>query len=581
MIIVWAIRGDKTESPSKNQPAPEREYVKRENKDEPEKIFRRRATDRRIEQEYPTEEGAPSTSAEEGISDRNPIDDQIELPFTANEIIADGSRFKLYKRTLINSEIYAKKGDFETAISLYTGVKDRILDNDIKNKIESNIFYLNSFKKKKEADFKKKIESIYRGQQPEITQKIEIAPAPPPTINITLPEKSLINTEEIMGQISNRINNELTNLTELSTMKDEFNSLKNRIEELSAERDKTTDELNRLKGMQEDKLTPENKEFLKEIKDRIDNLSDVKIAMDELHGKINEIKSLGIPESEKQPAIIPAKYDSPVPVHFDPQPVLDILDKIDRQRRYEKLDEKTEHKQIEDLDSSYKDLLNKVSNLEEKIGSTGAPIKDKPAAEETEYKHDETVKSEKEVERHFDAEEDPNEFDLLSEIGKIKDDSTITDEEIFEKILRDDKKGKDTKDFEIVGEAESNEPDFTSIDPISASKLKSDQDFYKKFISTDRVKKRELPILKVSYDFKKLPDEFSLSREKNILEYAFYKYKPMLQRADEFIKNRHVKDAINYYKVVLDQNIPIEFKAMLRRNIKDLSEYLEKYFASE
>ena len=85
----------------------------------------------------------------------------------------------------------------------------------------------------------------------------------------------------------------------------------------------------------------------------------------------------------------------------------------------------------------------------------------------------------------------------------------------------------------------------------------------------------------MSFDFKKLPDEFSLSREKNILEYSFYKYKPMLQKADEFIKHRQVRDAINYYKVVADQNIPVEFKAMIRKNIRDLTEYLEKYLSSE
>mgnify|MGYP006309006633 FL=1 len=93
--------------------------------------------------------------------------------------------------------------------------------------------------------------------------------------------------------------------------------------------------------------------------------------------------------------------------------------------------------------------------------------------------------------------------------------------------------------------------------------------------------KKELPILKVTYDFKKLPDDFSLSKEKNILEYSFYKYKPMLEKAEEYIKKRRVRDAINYYKVVMNQNIPPEFKLMLRRNINDLVEYLEKYLTAD
>jgi hypothetical protein len=41
-----------------------------------------------------------------------------------------------------------------------------------------------------------------------------------------------------------------------------------------------------------------------------------------------------------------------------------------------------------------------------------------------------------------------------------------------------------------------------------------------------------------------------------------------------------MKDAINYYKVVMDQDIPHEFKEMLSQNIKDLNEYLTKYYTS-
>ena len=112
-------------------------------------------------------------------------------------------------------------------------------------------------------------------------------------------------------------------------------------------------------------------------------------------------------------------------------------------------------------------------------------------------------------------------------------------------------------------------------------KKEDDARFYRKFLQHNRRKARELPILKVSYDFSKLPDEFSLAREKNILEYSYYKYKPMLERAAEYLKKRKVKDAINYYKVVMSQNIPPEFKSMIRKNIGDLTEYLEKYLTTD
>ena len=557
LIIAWAIRGEKTAVPSKDsvsdrqqKDGQDRIFTRREADrriEEPDKIFRRREADRKIENEYPAEEISPAPAEENVYSKKSP-DAQIEVPFSASEIIADGSRFKLYKRTLINSEIYAKRGDFETAISLYNGVKERILDNDIRDKIESNLFYLKSFMQKREDDLKKKIESLYTNPVSQMQQelKLKIEGIIPPTITVNFPDKNLIDTNEIVDKISEQINDKLSNLTEAVE-----------------EHEKVSNEISELNEKQEDDLSQENKEILKDIQDmkeQIDSLSDIKRAMDDLQDKINDIKTPPIPETTKEPAIIQAKYDSPIPIHFDPQPVLDLLEKLDQRRKDDVLSDKNLYeKNVPEKDVSDKNLSDKT-----------LPDKQTKPEEKKKHKPDEILKSEKEVEHHHDAEEDPNEFDLLKDIDKVKDDSTITDEEIFEKILQNDEKEKGASDFEIVGDTMPEESEFTSDDPAAAHRSKSDQDFYKKFISTNRIKKRELPILKVSYDFKKLPDEFSLSREKNILEYAFYKYKPMLQRADEFMKNRHVKDAINYYKVVLDQNIPIEFKAMIRKNIKDL-----------
>ena len=138
----------------------------------------------------------------------------------------------------------------------------------------------------------------------------------------------------------------------------------------------------------------------------------------------------------------------------------------------------------------------------------------------------------------------------------------MSDDEIFEKILREDR-GKTKEDFEIIGEKKDRRDEsFTTPDEMDQVQ-QEDASFYRKLLSTTKRKKKELPILKVSYDFTKLPDEIGLSREKNIIEYAFYKYKPMLEKANEYIKKRKVRDAINYYKVVMSQNIPPEFKSMI------------------
>ena len=55
----------------------------------------------------------------------------------------------------------------------------------------------------------------------------------------------------------------------------------------------------------------------------------------------------------------------------------------------------------------------------------------------------------------------------------------------------------------------------------------------------------------------------------------------MLEKANEYLQKRKVKDAINYYKVVMAQNIPPEFKTMIRTNINDLTEYLEKFLSAD
>lgn len=771
MILAWAIFSNRQET---ILPAPPVEG--KDQPEEPEKILRRRSSDRAIEKEYPEEKlesGAPT----ESFAEKGDLSGQIKLPFPANDIIPERSRFKLYKRALINSEIYAKRGDIETAISLFKGVKERILDDDIRSKIESNINYLNHFRHRREEDFKKRTEASLSMQQPgELRLKID-GPVPQ-TINIGVPEKNLINTDEIISRISGQIAKELGSLkseidrlkskpeekldlddfAEFSSLQNELNSLKIRIEELTEERSSTVQELEKLREKYENetaKGSPDNGEILQDIRKEIDNLSQLKHSLDSLHNKVEDISLTKIPESLTRPTIIQAKYDAPIPVHFDPKPVLEILDKLNQYRKDDKdlIEEfevpaeiKSDDLTLEELDaikdevpaetktpgdehlfpadelsepveqteepvtadeltileaeellnegpvieeeekpeeetlftepetpaeelpeftvSDQKDaddgalfvepetiaeeilpsdevlhelasdlsddeieqittdditpqaadkpeeiskpdenreeesLTNKTPPVETLPDETPAPETphietqpdEKPAVEtppvETppdDITPDETLRLEKEreIEKLSDAEEDPNDFDLLSDLGKVKDESTLTDDDIFEKILRDDKIKSDDSDFEIIGDIQKDEQEISFNDTILDGKKKAEQDFYRKFIKADRIKKRELPILKVSYDFKKLPDQFSLSREKNILEYSFYKYKPMLSKADEYIKQKRVRDAINYYKVVLDQNIPIEFKAMIKRNIRDLTEYLEKYLSSE
>lgn len=638
LILAWAIFSNKPEPVVQTKTEPPKPEI-----DEPERILRRRSSDKAIEKEYPAERINADTAAE-NLYDKEDITGQIKLPFPPNDIIPDGSRFKLYKRALINSEIYAKRGDIETAISLFNGVKERILDYDIRSKIESDINYLNHFRHRRDADFKKRVESASSPLQPGSGElRLRIDGPVPQTINIGLPEKNAFNADEIVHKLSDQITRELGNLKndierlkskpeekldlddfeEFNALQQEFKNLKKQLQELTDERINTLKELNDLRELKFEELqkefqkdqVPENKEILQEIRKDIDNLLDLRHSLDSLHNKIEGISALSIPESKTQPTIVQAKFDAPLTEQADeipeeekekpvsPEVIEELSDKINEiESKYieqketikDLTKEVAEKESIKDLlEQITQKLYNDDSNRENKAAieteeefeeylrpSDDEAQKDQAATEQI-LKSALEKEREKEIQKHIDAEEDPNAFDLVSDIGKVKDDSTLTDEDIFEKILKDEKNKNDDSAFEILGDRQKEDNEITFNNSILQGKMKAEQDFYKKFIKADRILKKELPILKVSYDFKKLPEEFSLSREKNILEYSFYKYRPMLAKADEYIKDRHVKDAINYYKVVLDQNIPIEFKAMIKKNIRDLTEYLEKYLSSD
>jgi len=90
----------------------------------------------------------------------------------------------------------------------------------------------------------------------------------------------------------------------------------------------------------------------------------------------------------------------------------------------------------------------------------------------------------------------------------------------------------------------------------------------------------DTPFITITYDFSKIPHQYALSKDHNILEYAYYKYKPMLVKAQRFIRKKQITKALNYYRVIRDQQIPETLRNMVDKNIQDISEYLEKYLMS-
>ncbi len=738
-ILFWALSGEKGDVPVIE------EKPEKPGEDSPDKIFRRRAADKEIEEESKyhrrkTDEPLPPESHE--------IDDSFDLPYLTDEVFSPSSRSRVYRRTLMNAEIYARKGDFTTAISLYEGVRSRIGDAEALYKIESDIDYLKNYKAKVKSaspsshgiqqkrtggnevkfnidgevpqvinigiqdrekalspekiaeivsdQLKKEISSLKKPQEEEnddlrlLQEELRTLKGDISSLNTDREkaikeleehkkeqetrkkseidllqdeiqgmkknlenidserEKALHELEKIKGEKETNKNDDMSRLmNELSGMRENLDSLnserdraireledlkkenlaktqkeeemktllgqidklKGNIDSLEEDRNKTTRELEELRKEREEK----NRREIEELRDELKNISGLRDEINRMSERIND-SLLRIPEASQRPDITEARFT------LDPGPILDLLGKVPGKEVPEPTEilPPEQPEIIEDiLPAESEEMLQELpgdstshsepepEKAEAEPGMPSSPHQEKEIDSEQaisdEQSEDNKLQAEPVMGENIPSEEttrsetvsirqeitsedvEEDDFELLKEYGKETTQfDEMSDEEIFEKILKDDRTPvtEDTS-FEIIGDRRDDNEVYDIIDKEQERKRKEEEDFYRKFLKSDKMMKRELPILKVTYDFTKLPEEMSLSREKNIMEYSFYKFKPMLEKADEYIKRRKVRDAINYYKVVMAQNIPPEFKAMLRKNINDLTDYLERYLTAD
>ncbi len=547
----------------------------------PERQFRRRAADQEIERAFPEEKGARGRRKSDhqqrektgGSDEETPEEEDIRLPYSADEIISDTSRFRIYKRTLLNSEIYARKGDFDTAISLFRGVNERINDEATNRKIEANIEYLKKFREISEKQQKEK-ENVEKNLRKKQGGEIRVSIDGP----LTIPDKIQIGLAAPIQNIEkekqidvNKIVDEITSklmssdfFKRDSEARERERQLKQYINEVASLREGVQ------KLMKSDKalageIPPGAMEgpggVLEGVQDKLremeKRLEEASREAEKAHREIKKLKEDGVGasshpfEAAKPPSAAEAKYSAPIPVTLDTKPLMELLDRLPAQKA--------------------PDAVPLKPPRGEQAGKN-APEEASPHAKEG-------------VDREIitrDGEESED-FELFSEYLKDNKDAGgdgLTDEDIFEKILKEDTE-KIQDSIEIVGDRKDQQGYFALSEEEYEKKRRDDEQFYEKFLKHEKRVRKELPILKVSYDFSRLPDEVSLSKDKNILEYSLYKYKPLLEKANEFIKKRRVRDAINYYRTVMSQNIPPEFKAMIRKNINDLNEYLEKYLSAD
>jgi hypothetical protein len=136
-LVIWALFGKGEEAEKATEEKTE------------EVALRRRTADKIIEEQFPDSEGNLYRRKQdiEAFDEIRKVEDDFKLPYLANDIIPEGSKHWVYNRTLVNSEIYARKGDFPTAISLYRGVYERVVDQGINAKIKADVDYLQEYQK--------------------------------------------------------------------------------------------------------------------------------------------------------------------------------------------------------------------------------------------------------------------------------------------------------------------------------------------------------------------------------------------------------------------------------------------------
>lgn len=562
----------------------------------------------------------------EDKEDREKIipDSDFNLPYRHNNVIDEDSPFSIYKKTLENAEQYIKRGDFDSARDLYEGLKNRISDREITDRIDDNLEYMDNYKQIASKKKEQQIEHEQTFPSNEIKLSMSGPDSLPDRIQIGITpqkDKPELDLDEIVNRLSSKIEEkQLLNpqnfqqQKELDNYKQALDELKNEVNELNSVKKQLEDERNKriqedieeLKSLKEQLNNPEKDyeneitslqneiESLKGSSDNEEEIKKLRNEIDKLHSEKDDLLKSAVQNTE-----ITNKENDELKVQITSlqQDLNDLLKDKNKSNELEKqIQEMAKNQNFEGNSDEIDNLKQEISDLKEILEDNKSKELEKapaPSYDKSNYNEETDIlnKMEREIE---DKDED---YDLLEDYINGPKYNEPTEEEIMEKILNDAvkenqgkkpktsqeaKKESNEEDYEIKAPDNSNQ-DFSNFDINKLFESRNPKDdfeeeFYSKFVDRNsQKKKKELPILNVTYNFEKLPDTSTLSREQNVLESSFYKFKPMIEKANDLLKRRKVKDAMNYYEVILNQEIPDQFKKMIQQNIKDLTDYLEKY----
>ena len=333
-ILLWALTGDRESAEIPQLPP---SSPAEEDKIPPEKTFRRRAMDKEIE-----EETGPLRRREDhpSQSDHHEVEEDFELPYSVDEIIPASSRFRVFRRTLLNSEAYARRGDFTTAISLYDGVKHRIADRETKYRIDTNIEYLSQYrqhKKEEQEERRRQLTAKQQSRQPNEV-RFSIDGQVPQVVNIGMNDTG---PEKIAELVSEQIRRELDSLKQdkagtdrdedLSRVENQLEELRNSMDLLNREKNRAIEELEHLKQDREHR----DRDEIERLRNEIQSINSLKQELNDLNKRLVD-SMFRVPEVSTPPVIPEARFT------LDPGPILEILEKIPKQPKEEAIPEKIE-----------------------------------------------------------------------------------------------------------------------------------------------------------------------------------------------------------------------------------------------
>ena len=471
---------------------------------------------------------------------RGPGKQTSSLTYSPQEIIPPNSPFLYYQKSLFNANQFQKKGELNTAMIIYKRVMDKISNHSIREKLETNLSDLNQMLRQNSTE------------SPPTREETTVMESSSPQESKSTPDflvKSI--ADKIIQQIAQKAIEIQKALLGVSgnNIKQKGNSEISEDEETKSE--KETQQAQEIEKAPQAQLTDEDKkddDFIELQEEK----SELVLENDEDKKAEDTPEEGQSPQSSKEED---KQKQSEEENHFSKDQ--------DKPRKSMAPDPEVEERQKKRKTKIFEELEKIISSSEEplRINKFRLPKKRPEPSEQ--------IEAFREGQR-----EDLPDTSSLSE--NLEENEESLSKEAFGSRSEWVKRRTIKRSEFLKNEAQPETPPQPSVPQPTPS---LPQEIHG-VMEIKPPEPKDSPFLVLSYDFTKMPYSFKLSKNNSFLEHFYYKYKPMLLKAQKLIRNKQIAKALNYYRTIAEQDIPDEFRAMVEQNIKDITEFMGRYFSS-